>query len=106
VPFKATAGLHRAVRYRDERTGFTHHGFLNVLLAVAAAGDGAAVADIVRVLDQTDPNPLVSQAQSLPADAVAKVRHAFVSYGSCSTAEPVEELSKLGLIFREAVLSR
>src|SRR5690349_24371390 len=34
VAFKATAGLHNAVRYTDEQN-FTHHGSLNLLVATA-----------------------------------------------------------------------
>ena len=43
LPFKATAGLHHAVRHRDPVTGFEHHGFANLLLAAARADGGEAV---------------------------------------------------------------
>ncbi|MEU6841078.1 hypothetical protein ABZ930_04290 [Streptomyces sp. NPDC046716] len=89
VPFKATAGLHRAVRHHDPATGFTHHGYLNLLLATATArttGDP----DAVRAeLEITDPARLADSVRQLEPDVV--VRDLFVSYGSCSTATPVTE---------------
>ncbi|MFD8568414.1 hypothetical protein [Streptomyces sp. NPDC059639] len=93
VPFKATAGLHRAVRHHDPATGFTHHGYLNLLLATATArtpGDAAAVrAD----LEITDPDRLAATVREL--ESVTGVRELFVSYGSCSTATPVTEATAL-----------
>jgi hypothetical protein len=41
----------------------------------------------------------------MTADVVINVRQAFVSYGSCSIAEPVDELAALGLIHREGELA-
>ena len=95
VPFKATAGLHHAVRQRDETTGFTHHGFLNVLLAVARALAGR---DVTEALKSTDGAALVEELRALPEPAARAVRQVFASYGSCSLSEPVADLEALGLL--------
>jgi hypothetical protein len=98
VPFKATAGLHHALPYRDRQTGFDHHGFLNLVLATAHAVDGAGAADVAAVLRSTDREALVHEARAVPDEPAAATRRVFVAYGSCSTAEPVAELDGLGLL--------
>jgi hypothetical protein len=95
VAFKCTAGLHNALRHRDEETGFTHHGFLNVLVATRASLDGADVATVAGVLDQTDGATLLDRAD---LDALARTRRWFTSFGSCSVLEPLEDLVDLGLV--------
>ena len=98
APFKCTAGLHHAVRQRDDRTGFEHQGFLNILLATHAAADGASVDELTAILAEHDPASLVEQIGSLDAAAVATVRQHFVGFGTCSVDEPIDDLSGLGLI--------
>jgi len=98
APFKCTAGLHRAVRHRDDRSGFEHHGFLNILLATHAAAAGASVDELTEILAEHDPTGLVEQARDLDAQAVATVRQHFVGFGTCSVDEPIDDLSGLGLI--------
>ncbi|GAA0487912.1 hypothetical protein [Streptomyces olivaceiscleroticus] len=97
LPFKATAGLHHAVRYRDAVTGFTHHGFLNLLLAVCRAADGAAVDGVEAVLRSTDPVALAAEARAVTPALAARTRTVFTGYGSCSTREPLADLRALGL---------
>ncbi|WP_432955822.1 hypothetical protein [Micromonospora haikouensis] len=94
LPFKLTAGLHHAVRHRDPETGFTHHGFGNVLAATLAAADGAEVDEVAAVLATTDPVPLVERARA----ARAADRPLWVGYGSCSITEPLTDLVRLGLV--------
>jgi hypothetical protein len=78
VPFKATAGLHHAVRGGDE------HGFLNILAATAAPAGR-----LEAVLAEED-------AAALELDGAD--RTVFTSFGSCSWREPVEDLQELGLL--------
>ncbi|MFI1731910.1 hypothetical protein ACH40E_22385 [Streptomyces acidicola] len=101
IPFKATAGLHHAVRYRDERTGFIHHGFLNLLLAVCRVVDGGTVEAAVAALRSTDAETLTDEARQVSSVTAAKARALFVSYGSCSTGEPIDDLRALGLVAKE-----
>lgn len=94
LPFKATAGLHHAVRNTDPRTGFEQHGHLNLLAATGAALDGAGEEEIVAVLAERDGSTVAGLVGALSP----RVRTAFRSFGTCSLAEPVGELAALGLL--------
>jgi hypothetical protein len=97
MPFKCTAGLHRAVRHREVDTGFEHHGFLNVLVATHAALDGSSVDDVAQVLAETDSDVLTA---AIDADGMSSARRWFRSFGSCSVQEPLDDLVALGLLER------
>lgn len=92
--FKCTAGLHHGVRHRDKSTGFAHHGFLNVLLATRFALDGMSPTEVVDVLDNTYAGDVVAMTRG--ADLVG-ARSWFTSFGSCSVADPRDDLVGLGL---------
>ncbi|MFF5207950.1 hypothetical protein [Streptosporangium sp. NPDC000396] len=95
IPFKATAGLHHAVRHFDPALGVDRHGFLNLVLAVCAAVEDR---DPAPVLGSTDVGELVRLAQAVSDDTVKRARALLVSYGSCSTSTPIEDLTALGLV--------
>jgi hypothetical protein len=97
LSFKCTAGLHHAVRHAAADTGFEHHGFLNVLLAVAAAADGATAGEVAAVLAVTDPGQVASQVAALGEDQARLIRSFFASFGTCSTDEPAADLIALDL---------
>ncbi|MFK3985326.1 hypothetical protein ACI2K4_33745 [Micromonospora sp. NPDC050397] len=94
LPFKLTAGLHHALRHTDAETGFTHHGFVNVLVATAAAAEGAEVAEIAELLASGDPLRMVEPARVRREQA----RPLWRGFGSCSIDEPLTDLARLGLI--------
>ncbi|MEU1966908.1 hypothetical protein ABZ541_10385 [Micromonospora sediminicola] len=94
LPFKLTAGLHHAIRHRDPETGFTHHGFVNVLAATLAAVEGAQVDAVAELLAATDPLRVVESARARREAA----RPLWVGYGSCSISEPLTDLIRLGLV--------
>jgi predicted transcriptional regulator len=92
--FKATAGLHHAVRSKGD------HGFLNLLAAAVFAGEEDAA------LAEGDPSTFVLDAgsfawrdRSASADELVRVRREELhSIGSCSFFEPVNELLALGML--------
>jgi hypothetical protein len=98
LAFKATAGLHHAVRYRDPATGFDHHGFLNLLLATCRAAEGVGAPQIEAALLVDDASELAAQARAISPGISRRARSSFLAYGSCSTSEPVEDLAQLGLL--------
>ena len=97
LAFKCTAGLHHAVRHRAADTGFEHHGFLNVLLAVGAALDDASRERVAAELADRDAARVAAKISNLDAETVSAVRSLFTSFGTCSTDEPVNDLVTLGL---------
>ncbi|MFI7413215.1 hypothetical protein ACIBU0_31535 [Streptomyces sp. NPDC049627] len=97
VPFKLTAGLHHAVRHTASGSGFEHHGFLNVLAAVAAAHDGADEETIASALACREPE---SVARWCTPHQRAVARAWFTSFGTCSIDEPLADLSALRLLGR------
>ncbi|WP_049559935.1 hypothetical protein [Nonomuraea sp. SBT364] len=99
IPFKATAGLHHAVRHFDPSLGVDRYGFLNLVLAVCEAVERRDPAPVLR---STDVGQLVRLARNVPEETAKRARHLLVSYGSCSTATPVDDLRALGLIEEEA----
>lgn len=92
--FKATAGLHHAVRSNGE------HGVLNLLAAVVFAGDEEAA------LGETDGAAFALDAHAFSwrgrvatgAELERVRRERLHSIGSCSFFEPIEELEALGML--------
>lgn len=98
VPFKATAGLHHAVRNTDPETGFEQHGFLNLLLAVDAALGGADEAGLAAALAERDGAAVAARVADLDDARIDAARARFLSFGTCSITEPLTELVGLGLL--------
>jgi hypothetical protein len=98
VPFKATAGLHHAVRNTDAATGFEQHGFLNLLVTVVAALDGADVREASVLLADRDGGRLAASLGTWPTGQAEQVRWLFRSIGTCSIDDPVSDLATLGLL--------
>ncbi|TDD38242.1 hypothetical protein [Saccharopolyspora elongata] len=104
VPFKATAGLHHAIRNTDPATGFEQHGYLNLLLATDAAVDFADESEIAEILAERDARKVAERVANLDDARGAAARERFLSFGTCSIIEPLTELVDLGLV-PAAVLS-
>jgi hypothetical protein len=93
VVFKATAGLHHAVRTEGE------HGILNLLAAVVFGDEVAA-------LEEPDRDAFVLGRDAFRwrdrAAGAAEIAHArrerLRSIGSCSFFEPIQELEALGVL--------
>ena len=111
LAFKATAGLHHAVRscysltYERGSATAVMHGFLNVSVAAMLARTGASIRDIAEALDESSASSfdfsadrLVYKGMANRLEDLALTRHFFRSFGSCSFREPVEELARLDLV--------
>lgn len=88
VPFKATAGLHHAIRgvypltYEPGAPVEIMHGLLNVLLAAELPAGDASSFNLVEILEATQVGRLNWRGP----------RQVLMSIGSCSFEEPVAEI--------------
>ena len=91
--FKATAGLHHAVRSNGE------HGFLNLLAAVVFGDEEEALEETDPATFALDRDAFSWRGRSAPAQKLVRARRErFHSIGSCSFFGPVEELEALGVL--------
>jgi len=108
VAWKATAGLHHAVRgIRELQPGGPRapmHGFVNLFLAGAIAFFGASEAALLRTLKEEHPAAFRAEDElirwhdnTLTTDQLEQVRSGFaISFGSCSFAEPIDDAKAMG----------
>lgn len=96
VPFKATAGLHHAIRNTDDR-GFEQHGFANILAATHLARQGGSAQLVATILGERDPEVVAELLRLDPAEA-DQARELFASFGTCNIDEPWAELRQLDLL--------
>ena len=91
--FKATAGLHHAVRRDGE------HGFLNLLAACVFGDEERALADDAPGAFALDAESFRWRDRAADAATVGGVRsELWIGFGSCSVAEPFDELRSLGVL--------
>jgi hypothetical protein len=112
VPFKATAGLHHAIRgrypltYEDGSATAMMFGYLNIFFGAAFAAAGSSESAVLGILEETDPGAFRMddrgvwwQDHVVVHEQLAVVRETVaLSFGSCSFTEPVGEARALSLI--------
>ncbi len=112
VAFKATAGLHHAIRgeypltYEAGAPVGIMFGFLNVFLAAGFVRAGMSDADALEVLDERDSDAFTTTPTTIrwrravldEAQIDALRGSVALSFGSCSFSEPVDELRTLALL--------
>jgi hypothetical protein len=112
VPFKATAGLHHALRaeypftYAPDSARGTMFGFLNLFLAASFLRAGMDRALAAQVLEEDSPDSIQADSggirwnnHRLSSDDLHRARQeVIIAFGSCSFSEPVSELQSLHLL--------
>ncbi len=117
IRLKATAGLHHALYGYEEERGVWHHGFFNILFAFAYAHKyyasaeshpsyekSKALAEIEAILKTTQweafsfqENAILWNEKPVEIPDIESARRLFVSFGSCSVEEPMEDLQEFAL---------
>ncbi|MSR19075.1 MAG: hypothetical protein EXS00_07930 [Phycisphaerales bacterium] len=107
VPFKATAGLHRAMRHFDASTLATHFGFFNVFIGACLLHSRKIDGEALTMLLEDDSLESFELSESIIGWRGERMQVADIelsrsrfahSFGSCSFAEPLHDLVQLELI--------
>jgi hypothetical protein len=112
LSFKATAGLHHPLcgtyplTYETDAARGTMYGYINLFLASAFIRKGIAEDDACAILEESSPDAFRFRdsgvswgGHELSRDDLRMTRsRLFLSFGSCSFREPVDEARELGLI--------
>jgi len=113
VPFKATAGLHHAIRcyspltYEADAPHGTMHGFLNLFMMTGFARQGYKNAMLEEILEEEfeevfhfeDQTAFWREDNRLTLPQIQVLRRTGIqAFGSCSFDEPVADLQKLGIL--------
>lgn len=112
VPFKATAGLHHAIRgvypltYEPDSPQAMMYGYLNIFFASAFCAAGSSEGAVLGALEETDAAGFKVDSTGVwwrdhvvVHEQLTVVRQAVAtSFGSCSFIEPVAEARNLNLI--------
>ncbi|MFT4164216.1 MAG: hypothetical protein QM650_03140 [Microlunatus sp.] len=101
LPFKATAGLHRAwpnQALNAQGETLHQHGFLTMLMAIEALVDGAGTDQAAELLRLNDPGRIYAAFEDWDDATSARVRRRFRSFGCCGVTDPVQDLVTLGLL--------
>jgi hypothetical protein len=110
VAFKATAGLHHALRgsypltYRQGSDCATMYGFLNLVVAAAVVYSGGSAHDAMRALEESSPDAfrlcpdgLSWRRECIGMQGMTGFRQRCLrSFASCDFREPVADLRRLG----------
>jgi hypothetical protein len=106
LPWKATAGLHHPLRHINATLQTKVHGFLNVFAAGILAHvhqlDDTRLADVLReesaAAFRFTADTFSWRNWECTEDQIRDARRWMRSFGSCSFAEPRDDLRRLGLI--------
>lgn len=113
IAFKATAGLHHPLRgmqrltYKEDSPQAMMHGFLNLFCAAVLLWHERDLRqEAAWMLSERDADAITMDEMTMTwhnsgvtftAEQIAEARERFcISFGSCSFAEPVEDLRALG----------
>jgi hypothetical protein len=109
IAFKATAGLHHPIRsrhhltYAPDSSMVVMHGFLNLACAATLLHSGWSVDEAISTLQEEDTNAwdvsrdvIRCRNFAWSSAPLRDMRGFFTSFGSCSFAEPIQDLESLG----------